>query len=74
MNSIVLKRFTREYSRILWEWRNDKETREYSKNSSYIPWEKHKEWLDNALNETSTYIYIAEFSEKEIGSIRFNSA
>ena len=59
---------------MLWHWRNDETTREWSFNSGLIPFAVHKKWLSAKLNNPLTKILIVLNNSKgEIGQIRFDT-
>ena len=68
---IKIKKATYEYSKDIWEWRNDKLTRKMSKNSNYITWENHKKWFSKVILDPDIFFYIGEIENKIIGSVRF---
>ena len=59
-------------SKLIWELRNDEETRRMSINSEFISWVDHKSWFKNILNDKNTYIYVGKFKKQIIGIVRFN--
>ena len=71
MADIIIKKAKDEYSKDIWEWRNDKVTRKMSKNSAYITWDNHKRWFSEAIKDPNTLFYIGKVGNISIGSIRF---
>ncbi len=61
-----------EDCRMLWEWRNDGETRKMSFSSEFIPYEKHEEWFKNALQNPNRKVLIICDENEKIGMIRFD--
>ena len=58
---------------LLWQWRNEENTRRWSFNSDYIPYEEHKNWFLSKLNSANSEIFIvSDESESEIGQVRFD--
>jgi RimJ/RimL family protein N-acetyltransferase len=55
---------------ILFEWRNDSETRKSSHNSQKIKPEEHIEWLKASLNNSNRKIFIVEYNGDLVGTIR----
>ncbi|GAC1454504.1 MAG: GNAT family N-acetyltransferase [Gemmatimonadaceae bacterium] len=45
---------------LIWQWRNDPETRANSFSVAPIPWPKHREWFAGRLVDPSVRIYIVE--------------
>lgn len=75
---VVKKRFTDGYLRdvtfddakILFDWRNDKVTRENSFNTSELVYEDHEKWLKRVLEDKSIYFYILMNKNVPVGQIR----
>ena len=59
-------------SMLIWNWRNDIETRMMSRNSEIIKWEDHKLWLTNKLNDLEDKLYIFKEQDIPIGIIIFS--
>lgn len=58
---------------LLWEWVNDPEVRKASFSSEIIPWETHKTWFLNKLENPNSFIFIAiDEHENPVGQIRFD--
>ena len=62
-----------KYSKLIWQWRNDPVTREYSFCNKYINWEEHNIWYKNVLEDISTKLFIGEINNKPVGVIRFSN-
>ncbi len=71
-NSIKIYNIERKDSELLWNWRNDIETRAMSRNSQIITWAEHKLWLQNNLNQKDNKLYIAKKKDNPIGVIIFS--
>tara|TARA_Y100001968_G_C19443354_1_gene763831 strand:- start:1418 stop:1900 length:483 start_codon:yes stop_codon:yes gene_type:complete len=74
MKDIFIEKATENHSKLIWEWRNDEESRKMSLNSNFITWEEHQNWFNNILKDINTFIYIGKFKNKIIGVIRFNKS
>ena len=59
-------------SMLIWNWRNDIETRMMSRNSEIIKWEDHKLWLTNKLNDLEDKLYIFKEEKIPIGIVIFS--
>tara|TARA_E500000331_G_scaffold319255_1_gene331810 strand:- start:246 stop:698 length:453 start_codon:yes stop_codon:yes gene_type:complete len=59
-------------SMLIWNWRNDIETRMMSRNSEIIKWEDHKLWLTNKLNDLEDKLYIFKEEQIPIGIVIFS--
>ena len=43
---------------LLWQWRNEENTRKWSFNADYIPYEEQKNWLLDKLNSVDSKLLI----------------
>jgi len=68
--SFKLREVTKSDWKILLEWRNDKNTRRNSFNSDLISINTHKEFLNNALINPNRHLFILEYNEIPVGTIR----
>jgi RimJ/RimL family protein N-acetyltransferase len=57
---------------ILWQWRNDDQTRAMSRHSGVIPWEMHTAWLTNRLADSDAMILIGLRAGEPIGMVRLD--
>lgn len=58
---------------LLWQWRNEENTRKWSFDTAYIPYEEHKSWLLSKLNNVDSEILIVlDEGKKAIGQVRFD--
>tara|TARA_Y100001968_G_C19450158_1_gene767959 strand:- start:186 stop:653 length:468 start_codon:yes stop_codon:yes gene_type:complete len=71
MMDIFIEKVAINHSKLIWEWRNDLETRQMSLNGEIIDWESHNEWYTKTLNDMSIYFYMGKTLDKNIGIIRF---
>jgi len=55
-------------------WRNDPETRRWSRNSHEITPEEHAAWFERTFAEDSTSLWIAESEEGPLGQVRVGPA
>ena len=60
----------------IWRWRNDPLTRRNSVNQKPVTLLKHREWFSRLFdsNNTTLFIGIDKFSDKEIGMVRFDKS
>ena len=72
MTAVTLRKATWEDSRRLWRWRNEKQVRLNSFSTRQIPYETHKRWLKNTLENPATSIWIGKSSTRVCGMVRFN--
>ena len=59
-NRMTLRRATMADVGMLWEWRNDEETRQWSRSQERVPWETHVKWLTRRLEQTNYPLWVAE--------------
>jgi len=67
---LYLRPATLEDAKILFEWRNDPQSRAASHNQDAISFESHLAWLKDSLQNPSRKIYIAEEGGVRIGTVR----
>ena len=56
--------------KVLLEWRNDKITRQNSFNSDLVSVSEHKEYIKNTINNPNRILFILEYNEIPVGTIR----
>lgn len=73
-DALQLRLATMEDARVLWEWRNDVQTRAMSLQSDFVEWETHRVWLETHLKIQRCAIWVAEKNGSSVGSVRFTQA
>ena len=68
---VQLRAVTSNDARILWEWRNEAQTRAMSLQSDFVEWETHRTWLDARLNDGNSLLWIAHRDGESLGTVRF---
>ena len=68
--NLVLRKVTFQDAQILFEWRNDPETRKASRNTDEVLIENHKTWLAGSLQNKERQLYIVEKDSVPIGMVR----
>ena len=63
---------TELFIKDVFEWRNDKITREMSFSSEKIKFESHLYWFKNMMNDNNQVVYIGIQEEDRVGICRFN--
>ena len=63
---------TELFIKDVFEWRNDKITREMSFSSEKIKFESHLYWFKNMMNDNNQVVYIGIEEEDRVGICRFN--
>jgi RimJ/RimL family protein N-acetyltransferase len=58
--------------RDLFRWRNDPETRVWSRDTSDVSWDEHLTWLKSALRNPNRQLLIAEDARGAVGTIRLD--
>ncbi len=53
-------------------WVNEREVRENSKNSEPIEWDEHKKWFLEKINSASSRLYYFSISNEAVGQVRFD--
>jgi RimJ/RimL family protein N-acetyltransferase len=56
----------------LFRWRNDRETRVWSRDTSDICWDEHLTWLKSTLRNPNQRLLIAEDERGAVGTIRLD--
>jgi RimJ/RimL family protein N-acetyltransferase len=57
-------------AQLLYDWRNDEETKAQSFNGGYIGWESHLTWFNIRLDDPNCLLYVGEEEGEPIGYIR----
>lgn len=70
--NLTFRKATIDDAKILFDWRNDPETRRQSINTGEIIWDKHLEWFKKSLINPNRKIMIAMFQDEEVGTIRLD--
>ena len=72
MNKITLtiRPVTMDDATMLFEWRNDEETRKQSRSTESVHWENHVRWLENSLKNPKRILCIAEGDGVPVGTTR----
>ena len=65
-----LREVTKSDWKVLLEWRNDKITRQNSFNSDLVSVSEHKEYIKNTITNPNRTIFILEYNEIRVGTIR----
>ena len=61
-----------EDSRMVWLWRNDDITRQFSQSTAAIPWPDHRAWWDKTIEAPDRELLIAEVGSVAVGAVRFD--
>jgi RimJ/RimL family protein N-acetyltransferase len=69
--SLRLRRASATDTRLLFEWRNDPETRQASLNQAEISWATHVAWLDQKLRDPDCRIWMLERDGDAVGQVRY---
>ena len=68
--SFILREVTKSDWRVLLEWRNDKITRQNFFNSDLVSVSEHKEYIKNTITNPNRTLFILEYNEIPVGTIR----
>ena len=69
---VTLRPATMDDAQILFDWRNDYETRANSLNTVPVPWEDHCRWLKASLENPRRDLIIAEVEGVPVGTVRID--
>ncbi|HXC23351.1 MAG TPA: GNAT family N-acetyltransferase [Solirubrobacteraceae bacterium] len=67
---VTLRAARIEDAELILAWRNDPETRRWSRDSHEIETDEHLRWLRRVLADASTRLWIAEFDGQPIANVR----
>ena len=68
-----LRKVTKSDWKVLLEWRNDKITRQNFFNSELVSEGEHQEYIKNSIANPNRTIFILEYNEIPVGTIREDS-
>ena len=60
MDFISVRLASKSDIKDIYEWRNDKITRQMSINSNIVKWENHTKWFENSLSSNKNILIICE--------------
>jgi hypothetical protein len=67
-----LRAATIEDAGLLFDWRNDLETRKMSRDTSELTFDNHAAWLSKRLSLMTPGLYIAEIGKTPVGTVRID--
>lgn len=59
-------------ARLLFEWRNDPETRARSRSSDVVPWESHVAWLSRAIDDPDRRLLVVLSGDIPVATARWD--
>lgn len=59
-------------ARLLFEWRNDPQTRLNSRVAGELDWDVHREWLRRTLADSQRQLFVVEEGGRSVGTIRWD--
>ena len=72
VGSVFLRPARPEDCQLVWEWRNDPDTRQASFQTEPIPFERHRTWFEARLDSPDLRFFIVQTADgKGIGYVRF---
>ncbi|MDP2715592.1 GNAT family N-acetyltransferase [Rheinheimera sp.] len=71
--SVRLRFATMADAERLLHWRNDADTRRFSLNAEQITEQQHMRWLQQSLNNPQRKLFIAEYANQPVGTVRVDS-
>ena len=69
---ISVKRAELPDSAIIFEWRNDEDTRIASVSHDIVEWADHEQWYEAALADPKRFLYVALHEDVRAGLVRFD--
>lgn len=72
MEDLFLRPATINDSKLLFDWRNEYDTRMNSFNQKEITWKEHSSWLSKELNNPNESIFILIKGNESIGQVRLS--
>lgn len=57
---------------LLYNWANDSEVRKNALDPTFIEWDAHVRWFNNALDSDKVHIFVLERNKVPVGQVRFN--
>lgn len=72
VDSSTSKNELEKISHKIWEWRNDKISRKFSKNTEEITFETHQEWFNNIIFSRNHKLYIFSAEDEYVTVIRLD--
>ena len=70
---ILLRKVTNKDSRFILSWRNENQTRLFSRNQNIISQNDHKKWFKNEIKNKKNILIIAYQKNTRVGFIRYNN-
>jgi UDP-2,4-diacetamido-2,4,6-trideoxy-beta-L-altropyranose hydrolase len=70
--SLILRKAAADDSRDLWLWRNDEQTRRFSRATNAVAWPRHDAWYREKLKDCGSQILVALDAGVRIGMVRFD--
>ncbi len=72
MSAVELRPARREDAQLLFDWRNDPQTRAGSRNRGEVTWDEHVGWLERVLADPQVALMVAESKQRPVGQVRFD--
>jgi RimJ/RimL family protein N-acetyltransferase len=69
---LILRPAVATDSHLIWEWRNDENTRTMSNDTAVVPWETHVSWFERALQNPNRRNFIAEKNGEPLAVLRLD--
>lgn len=57
---------------MLFEWRNDPDTRRMSRSTDEVSWDEHIHWITRVLDDASRILLIIEHDGRPVGTVRWD--
>jgi RimJ/RimL family protein N-acetyltransferase len=69
---LSLRMANQDDANLLFQWRNDEQTRKACPDDRPIEWNEHLDWLERSLQNPKRKILIVEFARMPVGMVRFD--
>lgn len=67
---LVVRAATEQDASLLLSWRNDAETRRWSRTSAAVEPDQHADWLRGVLDDSRRWLWIAEVDAEPVATVR----
>ena len=71
-NFLLLRKIVDSDKELIFDWANDKTTRENSFNPQIIDFETHSAWFDKKIKDENALYFIGEINSQPVGIVRFD--
>ncbi|MFE6734214.1 GNAT family N-acetyltransferase [Microbacterium sp. NPDC057741] len=69
---LEVRRATMADATLLFEWRNDPDTRRMSRSTGIVAWEDHLVWFSSVLSDPTRELFVVESEGQPVGTVRWD--